>query len=145
MAMFIPAALVYSGVIGLGFLIGSSMMFAPGICFIAAAGLVVPAGVMESRGTVSALGRGLALASKVFGRALLVVLGSAALMIVVLVMRPIGLLRSMFDNTTVVLALSLAWLYIPGLLVLIFANICFTLLYLDACASELAVRTQAQK
>ena len=141
MARFIPAALVYSVVIGFSAMMGSSMLFIPGILFLAFAALVVPASVVESKGIFPTLGRGLSLGVKVFGKTLLVVLGSIALVIAVMALQRIGMDRS--DDRTVVLAFRYAKIYIPGLLVLVFANICFTLLYVDACAREAAGRPAA--
>jgi hypothetical protein len=143
MAGFVPAALVYSVFIGLPSFIGSSMLFLPGFLILSLFTLVIPAGIFESTSIFAALGRGVSLGGKVYGRSLLLVLGSAALMVLVVMLRATGLDRLVSGNATMVLAFRYALIYLPGLLVLILANIGFTLLYLEARKEEANPRSMA--
>jgi hypothetical protein len=143
MAGFVPAAFVYSLLIGLPSMIGTYMLFLPGLFILSAFTLVIPAGVFESKGVFATLGRGVSLASKVYGKSLLLVFGSASLTILVVLLRFIGLDRLVSGNTTQVLAFRYALIYLPGLLVLILANLCFTLLYGEANGMEAPPRSMA--
>jgi hypothetical protein len=145
MARFVPAALVYSLVIGLGSLIGSAMLYVPGLFVLSFLTLVIPAGVFESRGIFATLGRGISLAGRVFGSSLLLVFASLVLMILVVGLRLVGLDRLVHGNTTQVLAFRCALVYLPGLLVLILANICFTVLYVEARNKEAAPKPMAMQ
>lgn len=136
MFRFVPAALVYSVVIGLPSMIGSSLFFLPGFLIVSLFTLVIPTGVFESKGIFAALRRGTSLVDKVYGRSLLLVSGSAVLMVLVVLLRATGLDRLVPGNTTQVLAFRFALMYLPGLLVLILANVGFSILYMEARGKE---------
>jgi hypothetical protein len=140
MVRFVPAALLYSLIFGLASMIGSYILFLPGFFVLSAFTLVVPSGVLESKGIFATLGRGVSLASRVYGRSVLLVFASAALMVLVMLLRITGLDRLVSGTPTQVSAFRLALIYLPGLLVLILANICFTLLCVDARGMEAASR-----
>src|SRR5262249_40272982 len=65
MAKFIPAALVYSFIIGLPTVIGSTILFVPGMAIASLFVLVVPAGAGEALGFLAALRRGFSLGNRV--------------------------------------------------------------------------------
>jgi hypothetical protein len=136
MAAFVPAALVYSVLIGLPSMIGSSMLYLPGLCILSLFTQVIPAGVIESKGAFAALNRGLSLGTKVFGRSLLLVVGSAVLLLLAVMFRAVLLDRFVSGSTTLVLAFRYALMYMPALVLLILANICFTLLFVEARDKE---------
>ena len=136
MLRFLPAALVYSLVIGLPTMIGFSMCFVPSLLIAALFALVVPTGVNEPEGIFATLGRGVSLAIKVYGGLFLLTLACTAVMIFVTVLRIFGLDRFLTGAPATTFALRFAVMYIPGLLLLVLANICFTLLYLHARGAE---------
>lgn len=143
MFRFVPAALVYSLVIGLPAMIGSSMFFLPGLLIVSVFTLVIPAGVFESKGIFAALRRGTSLVDKVYGRSLLLVSGSAVLMVLLVLLRAAGLDRLVPGTTTQVLAFRYVLMYLPGLLVLILANVGFSILYVEARGKEATARSIA--
>jgi hypothetical protein len=133
MAAFLPAALVYSIVIGFPVILGSFLMLIPGILIAALFVLVVPAGVNEPGTIFAVLRRGFSLSGKVFGRSLLITVGSIALIVITLVVRIVGLDQFLTGPPALQFGMRTAVSYIPALLVLVLANICYTLLYLNAC------------
>jgi hypothetical protein len=134
MAKFLPATLVYSPTMGLASMIGFSMCVLPGIVVVSLLSLVVPVAVQEAPGVFAALSRGVSLAAKVFGGALMVTIGCCVLMIVVVVLRHLGL--DPFLSGPRLFLFRLPIMYLPGLLLLVLANIAFTLLYLEAKGAE---------
>lgn len=139
MLRFIPAALVYSLVIGIPAMIGSSLLFLPGIVVVSLFALVVPTSVNEPGGIFATLRRGYSLGGKVFGRVLLLTLASCALMVMVVALRIYGLDQFLPRAGLALFATRFGVAYIPALLVLVLANICFTLLYLEARKAETPV------
>jgi hypothetical protein len=136
MARFIPAALIYALVIGFPMMIGMSILFVPGIVVAAVFVLVVPTSVNESLGIFAALRRGVSLGMRVFGREIALTFACAALIVVLIVLR-ISLFDRFLPSTyRSLFAIRFALTYIPALLVLILANISFTLLYHEARALE---------
>lgn len=138
MARFIPSALVYSLIIGFPAMIGSAMLFLPGIVIASLFALVVPTSTQEAGGIFATLRRGLSLCGKVFGKALLLSLASFALLVIVLVLRINLLDRFLSGPLAMQFGLRLSLTYIPALLVLILANICFTLIYREASGQEIS-------
>ena len=136
MVRFIPAALVYALIIGFPMMIGVSILIVPGIVVASAFVLVVPTGANESLGIFATLRRGVSLGMRVFGKALLLTLGSGALIIVLILFRIAFMDRFLPSAYTSLYAVRFALTYIPSLLVLILANISFTLLYHEARAVE---------
>jgi hypothetical protein len=98
--------------------------------------LVVPVSTNEPGGVVATLRRGFSLGGKVLGKLLLVALSSGALLLLVLALRIVFLDRLLPGSTKALFPIRFAIAYVPGLLVLILANIAFTLLYGQARAAE---------
>jgi hypothetical protein len=136
MLKFLPAALLYSLVIGLPTMIGFSILYVPCLLIAALFALVVPTGVNEPGGIFATLGRGVSLAMKVYGGLFLLTLACTAMMILVTVLRIFGLDRFLTGAPATMFALRFAVMYIPGLLLLVLANICFTLVYMHARGAE---------
>jgi hypothetical protein len=136
MARFIPAALIYALIIGVPALIGSSILFIPGIVIASLFVLVIPTSTNESLGIFATLRRGLSLGGRVFGKELLLTLASGAAVGLLLVLRIVFVDRFIPGTYSSLFAIRFALTYIPALLVLILANISFTLLYQEAHALE---------
>ncbi len=136
MLKFIPAALLYSLVIGLPTMIGSTIFFIPGMAIASLFSLVVPAGTSEPGGVFTTLRRGFSLGGRVFGKLLLVTLTSGALLLLIVALRIVFLDRFLPGSMKALFAIRFAITYVPALLVLILANIAFTLLYGQARAAE---------
>ena len=83
--------------------------------------------------------RGISLATRVYGRLLLITIACCALMLVAVALRMIGVDQFLSGSGLMVIAARLGLMYIPGLLLLVLANICFTLLYLEARDAASAV------
>src|SRR5262249_8182590 len=132
MAKFIPAALVYSFVIGLPIVIGSTILFVPGMAIASLFVLVVPAGAGEALGFLAALRRGFSLGNRVFVKDLLITIAAWALVGLVVLMRNVFLDRFLPGTRSSVFALRFALTYFPALLVLVLANIAYTLIYNEA-------------
>ena len=136
MAMFIPSAVIYSMVIGFPTMLGSAMLFLPGMVIASLFALVVPTSVYETGGIFAILRRGLSLCGKVSGKVLLLSFASFALLVIVLVLRINLLDRFLSGPPAMQFGLRLSLTYVPALLVLILANICFTLVYREASGQE---------
>jgi hypothetical protein len=136
MARFFPSALVYSPIIGFPAMIGSAMLFLPGIVIASLFALVVPTSTQEAAGIFAILRRGLSLCGKVFGKVLVLSLASFALLVIVLVLRINLLDRFLSGAPAMLFVLRISLTYVPALLVLILANICFTLIYREASEQE---------
>jgi len=136
MVMFIPSAVIYSRVIGFPTMLGSVMLFLPGMVIASLFALVVPASVYGTGGIFAILRHGLSLCGKVFGKVLLLSLASFALLVIVLVLRINLLDRFLAGPPAMQFGLRLSLTYVPALLVLILANICFTLVYREARGQE---------
>src|SRR4029077_12655009 len=136
MLRFLPAALVYS--LGMGFptMIGSTIFFIPGMVIASLFTLVVPASTSEPGGVFAILRRGFSLGGKVFGKLLLVTIASGALLLLIVALRIVLLDRFLPGSMKALFAIRFAITYVPGLLVLVLANIAFTLLYGQARAAE---------
>lgn len=142
MTRFIPSALVYSLIIGFPAMIGSAMLFLPGIAIASLFALVVPTSTQEAGGIFAILRRGLSLGGRVFGKVLLLNLASFALLVIVLALRINLLDRFLSGSQAMQFALRISLTYVPALLVLILANICFTLLYQDAIGQEISASSK---
>jgi hypothetical protein len=138
MARFIPAALVYALIIGVPTLIASSILFIPGIVIASLFVLVVPTSTNESLGIFATLRRGVSLGMRVFAKELLLTFASGASVGLLLVLRIVFLDRFFPGTYSALFALRFALTYIPALLVLILANISFTLLYHEARTANTA-------
>ena len=136
MVRFLPAALIYTLVIGFATMIGSSVLFVPGIVIASLFVLVVPTSVNESAGIFTAFRRGISLSAKVFGANFILTLACCLLVGLIVILRIIFLDRFLPD-TRVLFALRFTLTYIPALLILVLANICFTLIYNEVRKAEL--------
>lgn len=136
MARFIPAALLYSLVIGIPSMIGASILFVPGMVVASLFVLVVPVTVNEPAGMIAALRRGLTLGGQVLAKDLLIVLASSVLLGLILVLRIMFIDRFLPGSYRWLFPVRFAIVYIPALLLLVLSNICFTLLYHEAEASH---------
>jgi hypothetical protein len=132
MARFIPPAFFYSIVIGFPTMIGATILFIPGMVIAALFVLVVPAGVSELSGTFAALRRGLALGNRIFVKDLLATLAGGALVGLVVLIRIVLIDRFLPGTRSALFALRIGLVYLPAMLVLILANIAYTLLYNEA-------------
>jgi hypothetical protein len=136
MAQFLPTVIVYSFLFGVPVLVASSFFVFPALLVGSFFTLVIPAGINECANLFQALKRGFTLSDKVYGKILLTAVACVALMGLALTLRVL-LLDSLITGPQMrVLAIRMMMIYVPGLLVLILANICFTLLYLEARAKE---------
>jgi len=133
-AAFLPAALVYSLVIGIHVMFGASIFFIPGLVVASLFVLVVPVSIYESLGVLGALRRGLALGGHVLGKSILIVFSCGVLIGMVFFLRVALFDRFLPDAYRVFLLLRFVLLYVPALFLLVLANICFILLYPEARA-----------
>ena len=136
MLRFLPSALVYSLVIGLPVLMGSSCFFIPGLLIASAFTLIVPVSVNESLGIFAALRRNFSLLSKVFGGLFLITLLSAAVMAGIIVLRVVSIDRWLPAIGAASSGLRIAIPYVPALLLMVLANVAFTLIYHAALRAE---------
>ena len=67
MLRFLPSALVYALIIGLPVMLGFSCFFVPSLLIASLFTLIVPIGVNEAVGIISAVRRNFSLIGKVFG------------------------------------------------------------------------------
>jgi hypothetical protein len=130
MTRFLPAALVYSLLIGFPTLIGAAILVLPGIVAAAIFILVVPASVNEPCGLTGTYFRGISLAGKVFVKGLLITTICSALVLFIVILRILFIDRFLPD-TRILYALRFTLTYIPALFILILANICYSLLYIE--------------
>src|SRR5262249_25736717 len=112
MIRFVPTALIYSLIIGFPTMVASSILFVPGIVIAFLFVLLVPTSVNEPAGIFAALQRGIALAIKVFGKVLMFTLASAALVVLMVILR-IMFLDRLLPATRVLFALRFTLMYIP--------------------------------
>jgi hypothetical protein len=134
MARFLPAALVYSLVIGIPVMFGASVFVIPGMIVASLFALVVPVSIYESLGVLGALRRGLALGGHVLGKNVVIVFSSGLLIGLVFFLRAALFDRFLPDTYRVFLLVRFVLLYVPASLLLVLANICFTVLYHEARA-----------
>jgi|ERR1051326_4968968 hypothetical protein len=130
MIRFLPAALVYSLLIGFPTLIGAAILVVPGVVAAAIFILVVPTSVNEPGGLIQTYFRGISLANKVFVKGLIITTICSALVLLIVVLRILFVDRFLPD-TRILYALRFTLTYIPALFILILANICYSLLYIE--------------
>lgn len=135
-ARFVPAALVYSPVIGIPTMIGGTIFFVPGMVVASLFALVVPVTVIENPGLVPALKRGFVLGGHVFVKDLALVLAGGGAVGLLLYLRITLIDRFLPDTFKVLFPLKFALVYAPALLLLVLSNIGFTLLYHEARSKE---------
>ena len=132
MLRFLPAALVYALVIGLPVMMGSSCFFIPGLLIASLFTLVVPVSVNEPVGIFPALRRNFSLTGKVFGGLFLITFLCAVVIGGVIALRIATLDRWLPAAGIASLGLRLAIPYVPALLLMVLANVGFTLIYFTA-------------
>lgn len=132
MLRFLPSALVYALVIGVPVMMGSSCFFVPGLLIASLFTLVVPVSVNESVGIRSALRRNFSLIGKVFGGLFLITFLCAVVIAGVIALRIVSIDRWLPAAGTAPLALRYAIPYVPALLLMVLANVGFTLIYFAA-------------
>lgn len=127
MAKFLPAALIYSLLIGFPIMIGAAILLVPGLVIATIFILVVPTGVNEPGGLIVTYSRGISLAGKVFVKGLMITAISGCLVLLIRI-----IVDRILPDTRILFALRFTLTYIPALLILILANICYSLLYVEA-------------
>ena len=132
MLLFLPSALVYALVIGLPVMMGSSCFFIPGLLIASLFTLIVPVSVNESLGIFPAVRRNFSLTGKVFGGLFLITFLCAVVIAGVIALRIVSIDRWLSAVGTAPLALRYAIPYVPALLLMVLANIGFTLIYFAA-------------
>lgn len=136
MLRFLPSALVYALVIGVPVMMGSSCFFVPGLLIASLFTLVVPVSVNESAGIPSALRRNFSLIGKVFGGLFLITFLCAVVIAGVIALRVATIDRWLPAAGAASLALRYAIPYVPALLLMVLANVGFTLVYFAARRME---------
>jgi hypothetical protein len=143
MLRFLPAALVYALVIGLPALIGLNCLFMPGLLIAACFTLLVPVSVNEPVGFFAALRRNFSLIGKVFGGSFLITFLCAVVIAAVVVLMAIGIDPFLTISGVALLALRFAIIYVPVLLLMVLANVGFTLIYFAVRRAEHPVANSA--
>jgi len=132
MLRFLPSALVYALVIGVPVMMGSSCFFVPGLLIASLFTLVVPVSVNESLGIHSALRRNFSLTGKVFGGLFLITFLCTVVIGGVIALRVASIDRWLPAIGVASMGLRLAIPYVPALLLMVLANVGFTLIYFAA-------------
>jgi hypothetical protein len=137
MASFIPSALLLGAIAGTAAFMGACLLIVPGFVAAAAFSLVVPAGAIERIGPFAALGRGLSLVGRVFGRLLLLFLGYGLIIIATLILQ--GTLLAAAPHIAIVRAAIIVLCSSLPLVPLALLNISLTLLFLESRAPAVNV------
>lgn len=132
MLRFLPSALVYALVIGVPVMMGSSCFVVPGLLIASFFTLVVPVRVSETLGIFPALRRNFSLTGKVFGGLFLITFLCAVVIAGVIALRVVTIDRWLPAAGIASLGLRLAIPYVPALLLMVLANVGFTLIYFAA-------------
>lgn len=132
MLRFLPSALVYALVIGVPVMVGFSCLFIPALLIASLFTLVVPVSVNESVGIFPALRRNFSLVRNVFGGLFLITFLCALVIGGVIALRIAAIdpwLRAAGAASPV---LRFGIPYVPALLLMVLANVGFTLIYFAA-------------
>ncbi|HEY2168330.1 MAG TPA: hypothetical protein VGJ30_01800 [Candidatus Angelobacter sp.] len=132
MLRFLPSALVYAPVIGVPVMMGSSCFFIPGLLIASLFTLVVPVSVNETLGIFPALRRNFGLIGKVFGGSFLITFLCTVVIAGVIALRIVSIDRWLPAVGIASLGLRFAIPYVPALLLMVLANVGFTLIYFAA-------------
>jgi len=132
MLRFLPSALVYALVIGVPVTVGFSCFFIPALLIASLFTLVVPVSVNEPVGIFPALRRNFSLVRKVFGGLFLITFLCAIVIGGVIALRIAGIDRWLPAAGAASLVLRFAIPYVPALLLMVLANVGFTLIYFAA-------------
>jgi hypothetical protein len=143
MLRFLPSALVYALVIGVPVMMSSSCFFIPGLLIASLFTLLVPVSVNETLGIFPALRRAFSLVGKVFGGSFLITFSCTAVMVGVIALRIISIDRYLPRSGVTSFALRFAVSYVPALLLLVLANVGFTLIYFAARRLENPIASSA--
>ena len=143
MLRFLPSALVYALVIGVPVMMSSSCFVIPGLLIASLFTLVVPVSVNESPGIFPALRRNFSLVSKVFGGLFLITFLCAVVIGGVIALRIASIDRWLPAAGAAPLVLRFAIPYVPALLLMVLANVGFTLIYFAARRLENPVASSA--
>ena len=119
-------------VIGVPVMMGSSCFFVPGLLIASLFTLVVPVSVNESLGIHSALRRNFSLTGKVFGGLFLITFLCTVVIGGVIALRVASIDRWLPAIGVASMGLRLAIPYVPALLLMVLANVGFTLIYFAA-------------
>jgi hypothetical protein len=136
MLRFLPSALVYALVIGVPVMMGSSCFFIPGLLVASLFTLVVPVSVNEPVGIFPALRRNFSLVRNVFGGLFLITFLCAVVIGGVIALRVASIDRWLPAIGVASMGLRLAIPYVPALLLMVLANVGFTLIYFAARRQE---------
>jgi hypothetical protein len=136
MLRFLPSALVYALVIGVPVMMGSSCFFIPGLLIASLFTLVVPVSVNEPVGIFPALRRNFSLVRNVFGGLFLITFLCAVVIGGVIALRVASIDRWLPAIGVASMGLRLAIPYVPALLLMVLANVGFTLIYFAARRQE---------
>ncbi len=132
MLRFLPSALLYALVIGLPVLAGSSCFFVPGLLIASLFTLIVPIGVNEAVGIFQAVRRNFSVIGKVFGGSFLITFFCAVVLAGVIALRIVTIDHLLPSSGITSFALRYAIVYVPALLLMVLANVGFTLIYFAA-------------
>jgi hypothetical protein len=143
MLRFLPSALVYALVIGVPVMLGSSCFLIPGLLIGSLFTMVVPVSVNEPVGIFSALRRNFSLTGKVFGGLFLITFLCALVIGGVIALRIATIDRWLPAVGVASLLLRFAIPYVPALLLMVLANVGFTLIYFTARRLENPIASSA--
>ena len=132
MLRFLPSAVVYALVIGVPVTMGYSCFFSPGLQIASLFTLVVPVSVNEPVGIFPALRRNFSLVRNVFGGLFLITFLCAVVIGAVIALRIATMDRWLPAGGIASSGLRLAIPYVPALLLMVLANVGFTLIYFTA-------------
>jgi|ERR1041385_3322848 hypothetical protein len=143
MLRFLPSALVYALVVGVPVMMGSSCFFVPGLLIASLFTLIVPVSVNESLGIFPTLRRNFSLTGKVFGGLFLITFLCAVVIAGVIALRIVSIDRWLPAAGAAALGLRYAIPYVPALLLMVLANVGFTLIYFAARRLENPIPSSA--
>lgn len=132
MLRFLPSAVLYALVIGLPVLAASSCFFVPGLLIASLFTLIVPIGVNERAGIFSAMRRNFSLIGKVFGGSFLITFLCAVVLAGEIALMAVGIDPLLPSTGFAPSLLRRAITAIPVLLLMVLANVGFTLIYFAA-------------
>ncbi|HVG91268.1 MAG TPA: hypothetical protein VNB54_07235 [Alphaproteobacteria bacterium] len=132
MLRFLPSALLYALVMGVPVMMGFSCLFIPALLIASLFTLVVPVSVNETVGILPALRRNFSLVRKVFGGLFLITFLCAIVIGGVVALRIATMDRWLPSAGAASLLLRYAFPYVPALLLMVLANVGFTLIYFAA-------------
>ncbi len=136
MLRFLPSALLYALVIGLPVLVGFSCFFVPSLLIASLFTLIVPIGVNEAVGFFLAVRRNFSLIGKVFGGSFLITFVCAVVLAGVIALRTVSIDHLLPSTGVTSFVLKNGIAAVPALLLMVLANVGFTLIYFAARRME---------